>query len=282
MSGDGAKYEVIGQKFHISKGATKYCIKRVLIAVLSMRDSFIIWPNAEERQRIAESFLGLHGFPNCIGAIDGTYVGLCERPSWCGQDYYNRKCFYGVQAQIICDHNGRILDIYSGWPSSVHDNRVWRNSSIYKNPTSYFSNGQYLVSDSALTSSTYIVPAFKCGPGLSLTRGQEHFNFKLSQARIKIEHVNGLLKERFPILKRMNVKINTNRDVLKVLRIIIACGILHNFLLSDPFYSTDIIETMEDVVDEDETEVFGEVSASEDRRSQIYSFISEYYGFYNN
>jgi len=96
MSGDGAKHEVVGLHFHISKGAVRSSLKRVLTAILSMKDDYIKWPDVEERSRLADSFLGLHGFPNCIGAIDGTHIGLVARPSWCGQDFCTRKFQYAI------------------------------------------------------------------------------------------------------------------------------------------------------------------------------------------
>jgi len=282
MSGDGAKFEIVGQKFHVSKGTVRSSFNRVLMAVLSLKDDFIKWPTAEERELIGTTHLGLCGFPRCVGAIDGTYICLAQRPTWCGHDFFTRKSTYAVQALIICDHDARINYVYSGWPGCVHDNRVWRNCDVYKNPEQYFSPGEYLLSDSALNPSMYIVPAFKALPKVPLSENQQFFNRQLAKGRIRIEHVNGLLKSRFPILKCMNVKIEREIDVLKVLRILMACCILHNFLLSDPFLpEEDIRRLFVGAVDKDEPEVFGEVNLNhsdpESRRKSIYDFIMEYY-----
>ena len=34
--------------------------------------------------------------------------------------------------QAVCDENMVFLDILAGWPGSVHDSRVLRNSGLYK------------------------------------------------------------------------------------------------------------------------------------------------------
>lgn len=102
----------MGDFFHVSKGAARASYKRVLLSILSLKDEFIRWPTAQERRTIQDAFLRFYGFPNCVGAIDGTYVGLSERPSWCGQDFLTRKMNYAVQALLICDFNSRITHVY--------------------------------------------------------------------------------------------------------------------------------------------------------------------------
>ena len=231
ISGDGAKFSLVGSKFHVSKGAARRCYKRVLFAILSMKDQVIQWPDAEEREEISRRFYVDYCFQDCVGVIDGTYIVLTHKPSWCGEDFYTRKSNYSVQALIICDDRSRILYSYTGWPGSCHDQRVWSNTPIYENPENYFSDSQYLLSDSAFTPSDYIVPSFKCAPGLPLSANQEFFNNKVAKARIKIEHTNGLLKSRFPILKSLNICIKRDRDVVHAIRIFTACCVIHNLIL---------------------------------------------------
>ena len=55
------------------------------------------------------------------------------------------------------------------WPGSVHDNRVWSNSEIYLGRDKYFDQKEYLLGDSAFSTSAVLVPAFKKGHNSSLS-----------------------------------------------------------------------------------------------------------------
>lgn len=79
------------------------------------------------------------------------------------------------------------------------------------NSSSFFSEGEYLLGDSAFSSESNLVPAFKAFPNIPLSQNKSNFNLKLAQARICAEHTIGLLKNRFPILKCMNVKIKKKK-----------------------------------------------------------------------
>ena len=64
------------------------------------------------------------------GAIDGSHIPV-RPPAMNHTDYYNRKGFYSVILQGVVDANYLFEDIYVGWPGSVHDSRVFVNSSLY-------------------------------------------------------------------------------------------------------------------------------------------------------
>lgn len=44
--------------------------------------------------------------------------------------------------QVVCDHKNKIIDFFAGYPGSVHDSRVFRNSplcnSLQAKCSSYF------------------------------------------------------------------------------------------------------------------------------------------------
>ena len=69
--------------------------------------------------------------PNCVGAIDGSHIEIV-RPNECATDYYNRKGYYSILLQGICDGNGKFLSVSSGHPGSIHDARMMRRSGFYK------------------------------------------------------------------------------------------------------------------------------------------------------
>ncbi|KAJ8882560.1 hypothetical protein PR048_014371 [Dryococelus australis] len=63
------------------------------------------------------------------------------------QNYYNRKCDYSVHFQAIVDGNGKFIDIFAGYPGSVHDPRVLRASPLYRLAPLYPPPGYFLLGD---------------------------------------------------------------------------------------------------------------------------------------
>ena len=49
----------------------------------------------------------------------------------CAGDYYNRKGLHFILMQGTVNHLGQFTDIYIGWPSRIHDARVFVKSTLY-------------------------------------------------------------------------------------------------------------------------------------------------------
>jgi len=86
-----------------------------------------------------------------------------------GEDYYTRIRDYAFKGLVISDDVARITWIKVGWPGSVHDNQVWSNSEIYVGRDKYFNQKEYLLGDSAFSSSAVMIPAFKKGLNSNLS-----------------------------------------------------------------------------------------------------------------
>lgn len=44
--------------------------------------------------------------------------------------YRNRKGYFSINTQVICDASLRFLDVVGRWPGSVHDNTIFNNCRI--------------------------------------------------------------------------------------------------------------------------------------------------------
>jgi DDE superfamily endonuclease len=67
-----------------------------------------------------------------IGSIDGSHIQI-DKPTERHDDYVNRKSYHSMVLQGICNEHKKFIDVFIGYPGSVHDARVFRNSDIHDN-----------------------------------------------------------------------------------------------------------------------------------------------------
>lgn len=127
-----------------------------------------------------------------VGAIDGTHIKI-KTPNDSGPDYFSRYQQHDVVVQAVTDGEKRFLDIAAGFPGSMHDSRVLRNSNIYQRivngellqePTMTIENREikpYLVGDSAYPLSTWLLKPY---PETTNNLDEIEFNKELSRARV--------------------------------------------------------------------------------------------------
>ena len=143
------------------------------------------------------------------------------KPELDGEEYFTRKQNYAVAATIVCDDHKRICYINVSWPGSVHDQRVYQNSVIQRNPSLYFSDLEYLFGDSVYTPSSTMVPAYKkYGGQVTLAAGQVFVNDLLSLCRSMIENTIGIWKGRFPFLRNIRLRIASKSDMQFIIKLV--------------------------------------------------------------
>ena len=156
-------------------------------------------PQGEAVKEAVDGFDRL-GFPQAVGAIDGSHIPIV-RPNENATDFYNRKCFHSILLQGVVDHGGIFIDIYVGWPGRVHDARVFNNSSIFQKGL----NGELFPNLPKQFGSVQVPllllgdPAYPLLPRLmkpfiqhgDFTPKQKKINHCLSRARIVIENAFG-------------------------------------------------------------------------------------------
>ena len=103
-------------------------------------------------------------------------------------------------------------NVYAGWPSSVHDGRIFRNSTLYNrcepNYNYLFLEKTYLVGDKAYPLKMWLMTPYKSE--YQLHPREVAFNKKLSArvaTRSVIERSFALLKGRFRRLKYLDMDV---------------------------------------------------------------------------
>jgi hypothetical protein len=184
------------------------------------------------RKLYVDGFECKWGFPQCIGAIDGTHIPIIA-PKENALDYFNRKGHHSVvmQALVSCDYT--FMDIYIGWPGSVHDARVLTNSKLFQEAEagSLLPNTTRDINGINIPLLILGDPAYPILPWLMkpysdngrLTAKQFRFNYRLSRARMVVECAFGRLKGRLRSLLKCN-----DTDIKFLPTYIAACCVLHN------------------------------------------------------
>jgi hypothetical protein len=167
--GHAAALQKIGHMVGILKGLVNDYVMQTCDAILKHHEQVKKCPSIEDLRNISGRIRKAHGFVNCIGLIDGKLFPLAFAPTVNGEDYYTRKGDYAINGLFICDDAARITWIEVGWPGSVHDNRVRSNSEIDLDRDKYFDQKEYLLGDSAFSTSAVMIPAFKKGHNSSLS-----------------------------------------------------------------------------------------------------------------
>uniref|UniRef100_A0A8D8RHN4 Nuclease HARBI1 n=2 Tax=Cacopsylla melanoneura TaxID=428564 RepID=A0A8D8RHN4_9HEMI len=130
--GNGSQYHGIGAMHGIAKSSVCRQLHEVVAAIcddLFLRE--VCWPEPADRLRIAADFLRKGGFPSVGGCVDGTMVNI-DSPSQHEEQYVNRHGNHALNVMAICGPNLQIYAASSRWPGSLHDSRVFRNTSVYR------------------------------------------------------------------------------------------------------------------------------------------------------
>ena len=120
----------IENTFGISR-STVSCIVRCVTKTIYWFKIYIKLPSTvQEVEELVSGYKKCHGFPQCIGAIDGTHINI-QQPNENDTDYLNRKGKYSINALALCDYKFCFTDVVLvKWPGSVHDAGIFANSNL--------------------------------------------------------------------------------------------------------------------------------------------------------
>ncbi|KYN21047.1 Putative nuclease HARBI1 [Trachymyrmex cornetzi] len=124
-----ASFRDVADRFNVSLSTLESILRRVTQFLYEMRNEVIRYPTEAEKQRTQRHYFENKDFPGVIGSIDGSHIRI-DKPSEDPVAYINRKRYFSVHMQGTVNEKKKFLDVFVGYPGSVHDARVFANSSL--------------------------------------------------------------------------------------------------------------------------------------------------------
>lgn len=218
----------IGDYSGMSTTTANKIVHKVSAAIAALHTEYIKFPEShQEIRHEQDEFYKIARFPRVVGAMDCTHIRLTFVPLRLevggdqAETFRNRKGYFSINVQTICNANLEITDIVARWPGSTHDSTIFNNS-VRK---AHFEAGCYgnalLVVDGG-----YAVKSYAMSPLENpRTPAEQLYNESQIRTRNPVERSYGVWKRRFPVLS-LGMRIQLE----KALTVIMATAVLHNML----------------------------------------------------
>lgn len=229
----GGEYRTVSHLFGVGISTVCNCVQDFCDAVIRvLLPQHIKFPDPAKFVEMAKFFESRWRVPQCVGAIDGSHIPIIAPEEYPG-DYFNRKGWHSVVLQAVVNGKGQFWDICVGFPGSVHDARVLKQSYVWERLSDGDLLGQnkvnicgcdvghYLIGDPAYPLQNWLMKPFSDTGRLSVE--QQKYNYRISSARSVVEMSFGRLKGRWRCLMKRN---DCKLDLTK--KMVLACCVLHN------------------------------------------------------
>ena len=137
--------------------------------------------------------------PKIMAHLRITTYGSYPPPSPPGQLKHQKKIrmttltarfspgfFHSIQLQAVCDVDLLCIDAFCGFPGTLHDARVFRNSPLFEDarsgPDEPFPGNTHILGDSAYPLQKWLLTPFKNYGNLN--RDHKRYNFRQSSTRM--------------------------------------------------------------------------------------------------
>lgn len=136
----------------------------IINALNKIAPNIISWPTFDKIPDVIQGFHRISGVNNVVGAIDGTFIPI-KAPVVDPEVYIPRKSNYAMTLQAVCISNLKFRNCFMGYPGSVSDTRIFRNSTLYKkcmeNPRTLFPNKHlFIIGDKAYPMLEWCIPPY--------------------------------------------------------------------------------------------------------------------------
>jgi len=106
-------------------------VHRVSRAIAGQRSNYVKFPRSEEeRMQTMREFYSIAQFPGVLGSIDCTHVPITSPGGDTAELYRNRKGYFSINVQTVCNARLMITDIVARWYGSTHDATIFSNSAL--------------------------------------------------------------------------------------------------------------------------------------------------------
>jgi hypothetical protein len=230
----------VADKFGVGT-ATVHVYTHLMCSILAsprkLLKKYIDIPSGNKLQRIIAKFKEISDIDNFAGAVDGSHIKLHRKPQgrFFPAEYWCRHDFHSILLQGVCDADKLFWDVCVRCPGGTHDATHLRESDLWQKlrahevlqePVINVGGKEvkpFIVGDSAYPLSSFLLKPFNNRS--TGTAQQNVFDKHMRKGRVKIENAFGVLKNRFQILKNLNVQVDKAADV------IVACCVLHNICI---------------------------------------------------
>ncbi|XP_025686021.2 protein ANTAGONIST OF LIKE HETEROCHROMATIN PROTEIN 1-like [Arachis hypogaea] len=224
--------------YHRSGETVSRHFHAVLRAIILLEDEFLRQPSASI---VSPAILHNHRFypyfKDCIGAIDGTHfrvkVPIADQPKFRG-----RKDWPTQNVLAACDFDMKFTYVLTGWEGTASDSKVLKNA-LSRDDNLKLPRGKFYLGDAGFMLKHGLITPYRSvryhlkeyarrGP----ENEKELFNLRHASLRNVIKRSFGVLKKRFAIITSGT---EPHYDFETMTEIVLACCILHNFLMGvDP------------------------------------------------
>lgn len=212
---------VIGDDINVHKTTVSRVVYKVSKEIAKLARSYIRMPNSEDLREVKTQFFNIAGFINVIGCVDGTHIPIQSPGGEHAELFRNRKGFFSINVQVVCDAKLYIRDIDARWHGSTHDSTVYHSSFLRARLDNNEIDG-HLLGDSAYPCGRYIMTPF-LNP---TTNAEKLYNEAQIKTRNIVERTFGVWKRRFPCLsQKLRLKLS------HTLAVIVSTAVLHNIAL---------------------------------------------------
>jgi len=200
-------------------------------------------------KRLRDSRFTPH-FNGAIGAINGTHIPVIV-PAAAIVNHVGRLGYSTQNVMAVCDFDLRFTSIVAGWPGSVHDTRIFKDTLLkFEENFPHLPPGRYYLVDSGYpnqdgylspyTGTKYHLPEFRLS-GAPIGK-KEIFSHAHSSLGNAIERTFGVLKQKWRILHGVpSYPLEKQTDISLRAWISITSSVIVGCLIST-FYRRDLDE----------------------------------------
>jgi hypothetical protein len=250
-------------RFYGVGGSTVIKYTTLIVDALSdqnkLRGKYIQVPSGTNLKRIIARFKAGTGLDNMCGSIDGSHIKLYKKPAskYVPAQYWSRHDMHSILLQGICDYDRVFWSVACRQPGGCHDaahlrtTQIWeelRGGRVLQEPVVRIQGKDikpYIVGDSAYPLMSFLLKAFN--NRATGSPDQNLFDKHLRKGRVKIENAFGILKNRWQILKNLNVGLEMAPKV------VVVCCVLHNICqrAGEPGDNEDILDPQNNNLNEE-------------------------------